>query len=548
MSEPRLGRLLRPLCNRCSQGGLPRACCRAVEHGRLLTPRSDLLISKVRLHPDVYRKPVPTEGTLLQRTIRVLNEIHRLHSSYYGVARLQLKRLSLGNAHEEQTIRSNWSRITRDGFQSVIGSAVEALEIVAQDFKTIEEESVDDAGDFLAGTLDDVTGTLKTVVLLLMLIIGRGDLQSVSKDLMDSVSCWRSRRYMHSPELDRILRAEVDRLTSEIEQCGLPIIHYLDVRDCVRRDLGVSEIMRSVLAIQACAEAGYEALGDKWIRELTCQLSNNPRGAVITPTPTNRSMMSALLGRLLIINGVPVLGLPTGDRWFAETEIEYCGGDAWSRLSIVSDLNFSGRHLIKQPLSRGTIRNVPRWLTRLLTKFVRADHAPLMNSYGELMDVQARGEPAEGEACAIVWEKLLAQIEREEGVRHADVLRRVVNMRALVSFATHAANAAEYSVLFAKRLIASFDLIQLSMRGATWEIVFTTDDVGGVIHYTTGRDVPSDLVATINSTIESFQARDNPNAVPSGVLGANMAHAWPIERMYLKTHQTWNASRRDEQS
>eukprot|EP00737_Agarophyton_chilense_P003944 gb/GEZJ01004768.1/.p1 GENE.gb/GEZJ01004768.1/~~gb/GEZJ01004768.1/.p1 ORF type:complete len:550 (-),score=53.39 gb/GEZJ01004768.1/:1085-2734(-) len=542
MNTPRLGTLRRPLCYRCAHGGVPRACCRAVSHSRSLTPRSNHAIAKVRLHPDVYRKPIPSDGNLLERTIVVLRHMLRLHSTYYGVARLRLKALSLGDAHEEANIRSNWSRIIDRELESVVSSAVETLEVVVDDFRTVEKESVDDAGDFLAGFLDESNGTLKTVMLLLMLIIGRGDPGNITKDLLDTVSCWRNRRYMYSPELDNIIRTEVDRLVSELEQSALPMLHYLDIRDCVRRDLGVPEIMRGVIAIQACAEAGYEAIGDKWIREITCQLSNVPRGVVATPTPTTRSLMIALVGRLLIINGTPVVGLPTGDRWFARSEVEYCGGDIWARLSIISDLNFNGRHLIKLPLSRGTIRTVPRWLTRLLIQFIRAEHAALINSYGELMDAQARGLPAEGEASALAWERLIEEIEKDEGPRHSSVIRRAVNMRAMVGFLAHSSDALEFSKLFAQRLIASFDLTQLNMRGPSWEMLIKTDEAGRIVTKTTGRDIPSDLLAVVNRTIEELEAKDNPNAIPSEVLGANMSYAWPVQRVYLKTHRMWNAA------
>lgn len=468
----------------------------------------------------------------------MLHELVRLQSAYYGLARLQIKRLSLENAHMEGNITKNWPQLCQKGLEPLVARTISLLEVLVEDFHTVEVYSVQDAADFFAGRLDDVTGTLPIVIMLLTLVDGREISKKMPNELQKSVECYAKSRFQHSPEQDRLLREEVDRLAAQIKNCGVPLLHYLDIRPCVNDALRLCDHMRDALAIQACGEAGYEAIGDKWVREITAQLSDTRRGAVITPTPTSRSLMITLTGRLLMVSGTPVYGLPTGDRWFAETQTEFAGGDCHSRLSIISELTFKGRHMVRQPLGRSTIEKVPKWMANLLIKFVRGQHSALNKSYTELMVLKKKGYSPDGEESAKVWESFFEQLVREEGKEHATQLVRSVNMRAMVGMATQASSTADYSTLFAERIIASFNLIQLIITGNKWKLTMCVDDAGRPIIYETGNGCPSDLMRVLKKTLKAYEAGDNPTAKPPSKV-RNMMYAWPADRAFLRPHQLW---------
>ncbi|PXF43822.1 hypothetical protein BWQ96_06443 [Gracilariopsis chorda] len=544
---PRVGRFLRPMCHDCDNEGIPKACCRAIDDTRQLTPPLKHAISRVFLHPDVYKKPSSPPGTILERTIKVLHEIVRLQSTYYGLARLELKRLSLDKAHTEENIRKNWQRICDKNLEPLVSRTVTLLEVLVEDFRTVEIHSAQDAADFFAGRLDDVTGTLQIVILLLTLVDGRETSEKMLDELKNSVRCYMNGRFQHSPQKDKLFREEVDRLAEQIKSCGLPLLHYMDIRHCVKRSLRLCDHMRDALAIQACGEAGYEAVGDKWIREITAQLSDTRRGAVITPTPTSRSLMITLTGRLLMIKGTPVYGLPTGDRWFAKTQTEFAGGDCHSRLSIISELNFKGRHMVRQPLGRSTIESVPKWMTKLLLKFIRGEHNALNKSYTDLMRLKNTGHSPDGEESAKVWEDFFEQLVREEGKDHARQFVRSVNMRAMVGIATQASSVADYSKLFAERMIASFNLIQLIVTGHRWKLAMTVDDAGRPIIYETGVGCPSDMMKVLKKTLRAYEADDNPDAKPPSNV-RNMMYAWPADRAFLRPHVLWKTVARQKLS
>ncbi|KAI0564302.1 hypothetical protein FGB62_28g115 [Gracilaria domingensis] len=315
----------------------------------------------------------------------------------------------------------------------------------------------------------------------------------------------------------------------------MPVLHYLDVRDSVRRDLGVNELDLIAIAIQAAAEAGYEAVGDKWIREITVQLSAVGRGILITPTPTPRGIMLGLLGRMNVVHGTSIHGLPTGDRWFAETEAEYCT-DAQSRLSLLTEFRCSERHMIRQPVLKHSIREVPRWMTKLLTSLIRGEHEASDKAYAEMMAIKNSDASPDGRESAVVYERFFRRLADEESSGRSSMLRRVVSMRSMVRMAVHAENAKQFNMLLAGRIIGTFEIDRLVIRGRTWQMTIDKNEAGLIETQMSGTDMPSDLIDAILKTVHDTQPLDNIQAIPSG---SSMVYMWPMTRVDKGAHAAW---------
>ncbi|CAN8064693.1 unnamed protein product [Agarophyton chilense] len=457
-----------------------------------------------------------------------------LYNVYYGLAVLDLERAGLYALHSETAVKAGWQSLLERGLLPLVMSAVHSLEVVVHDFHIFEQFSREDAGDFLAGQLTEA-GTFNIVVALLHLINHAAVQENLTQRLEQSVKKWMAHRFRHSAELDRLLRIEVDRLVQIIKDCGMPALHYLDVRDNVRRDLDLSEVDLIAIAIQACAEAGYEAVGDKWIREITVQLSNIGRGVVLTPTPTPRGIMVGIIGRMFMVQGTSIHGLITGDRWYAESDIEYCT-DAHSRLSLLTAFHCSESHMIRQPVFKGSIREVPRWMTKLLTELVRGEHDIAIKTYAGMMRLKNSTVSPYGRESALMYEQFLERMKEEVGSTRSALIGKVISMRSLVRLAVIAENVMEYNQLIAGRIIGSFEVSKLSIRGRSWQMILDTNDVGCVNSDISGTDIPSDLVDFILKTINDTQPQENPEAVPSG---GSMVYMWPITRELKSAHVSW---------
>ncbi|PXF39996.1 hypothetical protein BWQ96_10288 [Gracilariopsis chorda] len=91
-------------------------------------------------------------------------------------------------------------------------SAVNALQVVVQDLRDMEQCGMDDTGDFLAGELGEDPGTLNLLIMLLKLINGTPSEADLSEQLQQAIRRWMNYRFQHSPSIDKLLRTEVDRL------------------------------------------------------------------------------------------------------------------------------------------------------------------------------------------------------------------------------------------------------------------------------------------------------------------------------------------------
>ncbi|PXF46800.1 hypothetical protein BWQ96_03491 [Gracilariopsis chorda] len=101
----------------------------------------------------------------MPHTVAVLSQIVAVHNTYYGVATLEIEKAGLHNAHSEFNIRSGWDALLDQGHLPLIMSAVNALEVVVQDLRDMEQCGMDDTGDFLAGELGEDPGTLNLLIM-----------------------------------------------------------------------------------------------------------------------------------------------------------------------------------------------------------------------------------------------------------------------------------------------------------------------------------------------------------------------------------------------
>eukprot|EP00178_Gracilaria_changii_P006387 TRINITY_DN20_c0_g1_i4.p1 TRINITY_DN20_c0_g1~~TRINITY_DN20_c0_g1_i4.p1 ORF type:complete len:514 (-),score=35.90 TRINITY_DN20_c0_g1_i4:161-1702(-) len=505
---------------------------------RPVTPRANITVHRTSCRPESFVPPSVSYHNALERTLIVITQMFALYNLYNGRVVLDLEHLGIYALHSELGVTAGWPMLMERGLLPLIMTTVTALEVVINDFRVVEQCGPDDTADFLAGHLEWGPGTLITVVTLIRLINHAPTEEDLQSSLEFAVNKWLQYRFRHSPELDRVLRIEVDRMVNIIKDCGMPVLHYLDVRDSVRRDLGVNQLDLIAIAIQAAAEAGYESVGDKWIREITVQLSSVGRGILITPTPTPRGIFLGFLGRMVVVNGTSIHGLPTGDRWYAETDVEYCT-DAESRLSLLTDFRCGEPHMIRRPVIKHSIREVPRWMTKFLERLVRGKHDGASKAFAEILDVKKADISPDGRESAMVYKRFFDLVADEEGFGRSNMLRGYVSMRSMVRMAVHAQDAKEYSLLLARRIIGTFEVDKLAIRGQTWEMTLDRNEIGLITSEVSGTEVPSDLIDTILKTVHDTQPQDNLEAVPSG---SGMVYMWPMTRVDRGAHAAWRSN------
>ncbi|CAN8062381.1 unnamed protein product [Agarophyton chilense] len=460
-----------------------------------------------------------------------------LYDQYYGKAILHLIRSGLYGLHSRIAVMAGWPSLERRGLVPLIMASVTTLESVVNDFNVMIPCGHDNTGHFLAGQLAEEAGTYRIVATLIKLVNDAPTYEHLPEYLKQYLDRWMRYRYRHSARLNAEIRTEVDRLVRLLVKCDLPVLHYLDVRDSVSRSItGTNELDLIAIAIQACGEAGYEAVGDKWIREITVQLSSEARGILLTPTPTPRGVMLGILGRMFVVHGVSIHGLPTGDRWFAETEEEYCT-DSHSRLSLLSEFRASGRHMIRQPVLKSSIRDVPRWMSQFLHQLVLGEHKTVVKSFKEYQIIKNSDVSPSGPESAVVYELFLTRLAKAEGgASRAGMVEKVVSMRSLVGMASASETPQEFCRMLAERIIGTFEIARLKIRGQTWDMTIDTDEVGQITTDASGSEIPSDLVDFILKTIRSMQGPENTDPVPCG---GSMVYLWPIARVDIGAYSSW---------
>ncbi|KAI0563739.1 hypothetical protein FGB62_35g012 [Gracilaria domingensis] len=192
--------------------------------------------------------------------------------------------------------------------------------------------------------------------------------------------------------------------------------------------------------------------------------------------------------------------------------------------------------MIRQPVLKHSIRDVPRWMTKLLTSLIRGEHEASSKAYVKIMAVKNSHASPDGRESALAYEKFFQRLADEEKNGRTSMLRGVVSMRSLVRMAVHAENAKEYNMLLAGRIIGTFEIDRLGVRGHRWQMLLDKNEAGLIETQMSGTNIPPDLIAAILTKIHDTQPLDNIQAIPSG---SSMVYMWPMTRVDKGAHRVW---------